>query len=328
MRPRSVLLVAGHEIAERARSRAYLLSTAVLVLAACVALAVPHLLRSADRAGDAPVAAHAADARSGAAKSPDGARSPDGGAGQVSSASRQLATDAQAGRNLAYGAAILLYVALIFAGTWVGSGIVEEKSSRVVEVLLSALRPAELLCGKLIGIGVVAFAQVAAAATGAATVAIAIGDLHLPHAISWTALMVVGWFVLGYALYACAFAVAASLVSRQEDVPAVTTPLNVLMAAAFLTAMKVAEQPDGLTAHVLSFVPPFSPLLMPVRAAAGELPASEQLLAVTLCLATTVVLLRIAVRVYGGFALRFGAPTRLRSALRAGTAGRSRQGAA
>jgi ABC-2 type transport system permease protein len=310
MRARSVLLVAGHEIAERVRSKAYLLSTAVLVLAACAALAAPHLLRSAERAAGAPVAAQSIDAR------PGPATSPAGGASQASSADRPPSGDADAGRNLAYGAAILLYVALIFAGTWVGSGIVEEKSSRVVEVLLSALRPAELLCGKLLGIGVVALAQVAAAATGAATVALAIGDLQLPHAISSTALMVVAWFVLGYALYACAFAVAASLVSRQEDVPAVTTPLNVLMAAAFLTAMKAAEQPEGVTAQVLSFVPPFAPLLMPVRAAAGDLTAAEQALAMALCLVAAAVLLRLAVRVYGGSALRFGAPARLRSVVR------------
>jgi ABC-2 type transport system permease protein len=268
---RTIALVAQRELLARVRTRAYALSTGALVAGVVLAVAAPHALR---------VTATGTVQQHGA-------------------------------RNVAFGAAILLYAALVLAGTWVASGVVEEKSSRVIEVMLAAVRPGELLAGKLLGIGLVALGQVAAAATAAATTAIAVGSLDLPRSIPLVALAVVGWFALGYALYACAFAAAASLVSRQEDVPTVTTPLNVVMIASFLTAMTAAGRPDGLAAQVLSVVPPFSPLLMPVRVAAGGVPAWQTVTAVVLALAALVAVTRAAVAVYAGSTLRTGARSSL-----------------
>jgi ABC-2 type transport system permease protein len=282
---RSVLLVARRELLERVRTRAYVLSTAVLVAGVAAAVAAPHVLRTLQRRSDVALAGHV-----------------------------HAAAHASA-REVAFGAAILLYVALVFAGSWVASGLVEEKSSRVVEVMLSAVRPEELLAGKLLGIGVVALGQVAAAVAAAVTAGLAAGSLDLPHGIAAAALSVFGWFVLGYALYACAFAIAASLVSRQEDLPAVTTPLNAVMVAAFLTAMTAAERPDGLPARVLSLVPPFSPLLMPVRVAAGGVAAWEPAVAMLLALAAIAAAVRVAGAVYARSALHAGARIPLRAAL-------------
>jgi ABC-2 type transport system permease protein len=218
-------------------------------------------------------------------------------------------------RNVAYGSAILLYLALILAGSWVASGVVEEKSSRVVEVMLASVRAGELLAGKLLGIGLVALGQVLAATAAAATAGVALGSLDLPHGVPLAALTVVGWFAVGYALYACAFAAAASLVSRQEDVPAVTTPLNAVMIAGFLTAMTAAGQPDGPAARVLSLLPPFAPLLMPVRSVSGHLAAWEMPLALLLALASLAALVPIAAAVYAGSALHGGGRIPLRAIL-------------
>jgi ABC-2 type transport system permease protein len=273
----TIVLVAQRELLARVRTRAYALSTAALVGGVALAVAAPHVLRE------------------GAAQAVRG--------------------DEHGARNVAFGAAILLYSALVLAGTWVASGVVEEKSSRVIEVMLAAIRPGELLAGKLIGIGLVALGQVAAAAAAAAATAVAVGSLDVPRSIPVTALIVVGWFVLGYALYACGFAAAASLVSRQEDVPTVTTPLNVVMIASFLTAMTVARRPDGLAAQALSLVPPFSPLLMPVRAAGGGVPAWQTATAVLLGLAVLAAVMRVAVAVYAGSTLRSGARLSLLGAL-------------
>jgi ABC-2 type transport system permease protein len=233
----------------------------------------------------------------------------------VPHALRSSAGSHAASVNIAYGAAILLYVALVLAGTWVTSGIVEEKSSRVVEVMLATVRPGELLAGKLVGIGLVALGQVAAAAGSAVATALAVGSIALPHTLSLTALEVIGWFALGYALYATAFAAAASLVSRQEDAPAVTTPLNAVMIAAFLTSMTAAEHPAGELTRVLSLTPPFAPLLMPVRQAAGPVPAWEVALAVALALGAIAVAVRAAATIYGRTALHAGARIPLRAGL-------------
>jgi len=288
---RSVLLVARRELLERVRTRAYVLSTAVLVAGVAVAVAAPHLVRSSQRRSEGALAGH------------------------VHAASIAPVSAHASAREVAFGAAILLYVGLVFAGSWVASGIVEEKSSRVVEVMLSAVRPEELLAGKLLGIGVVALGQVAAAVAAAVTAGLATGSLDLPNGIAVAAVSVFGWFVLGYALYACAFAVAASLVSRQEDLPAVTTPLNAVMIAAFLTAMTAAERPDGLPARMLSLVPPFSPLLMPVRVAAGGVAAWEPAVAVLLALVAIAAAVRVAGAVYARSALHAGARIPLRAAL-------------
>jgi ABC-2 type transport system permease protein len=221
--------------------------------------------------------------------------------------------------RVAIGAVILLYLALVTSGTWVASGIVEEKSSRVVEVVLSAIRPGELLAGKVLGIGAVALAQVAAATASAAATRVVLHSLSLPDNFAAAAAGVLGWFVLGYALYASAYAAAASLVSRQEDAPAVTTPLTLVMAAAFLVAMTSAQHPNSLLVHVLSLVPLFAPLLMPLRIASGAVDAWEIAVAVVLTLACIAATAWLAARIYAATVLRGGARLPLRSALRAMT---------
>ena len=221
-------------------------------------------------------------------------------------------------RSVAVGAAILLYVALILAANWVATGVVEEKSSRIVELMLAAIRPGEMLVGKLVGIGLVVLGQVAAAVAASVAAGTATGSFDLPHGVAGTALGVVGWFLLGYALFACLFAAAAALVSRQEDVPAVTTPLNVVLASGFLVAMTAAQHPDGALAQVMSIAPPFSPLLMPVRLAAGDVPVWQPLLAVPLALVAIGLAIWVAGRLYSRSVLHAGGRLSLRAALGGG----------
>ena len=122
---------------------------------------------------------------------------------------------------------ILMFVLLSQYGTWILLGVVEEKSSRVVEVLLSTLRPAQLLTGKVIGIGAVAFAQ------GALLVAVALGLAEAVGSdlVHGTAPLEVGcvlvWLVLGYAFYCWVYAAAGSLAERQEHVQTLAFPLQI-----------------------------------------------------------------------------------------------------
>jgi ABC-2 type transport system permease protein len=210
---------------------------------------------------------------------------------------------------------IILYLSLVAYGGWVTSGVLEEKSSRVVEVILSAVRPRELLAGKVIGIGLLGLGQFAAVAVAGTIAAIAVGR-HLPPSTPWAIALIVGWFFLGYAFYCCAFAAAGAASSRQAEAPTVAGPLTLLILLGYLASLAIQSNPDGVLARITPFVPPLAPMAMPARmllghAAPWELPASA---AVTL--AATYGLVRLAGRAYSGTILRFGSRVSLREALR------------
>ncbi|MCF6506128.1 ABC transporter permease [Blastococcus sp. MG754426] len=211
----------------------------------------------------------------------------------------------------------LLYGLLIMFGQFVAQGVVEEKASRVVELLLATMRPWQLLAGKIIGLGVLGLAQIVLIGVIAVGGALAFDVVAVPGALIGTVVSVVLWFVLGYAFYAAAFAVAASLVSRQEDLGSVLTPMMVLLIGGFFVGIQAAADPGGTLAVVTSYVPGLSPLVMPVRQAAGEAAAWEVAVAVAVMLVAIVAAVRLGGRVYAGALLRTSGKTKLREALRA-----------
>ena len=221
-------------------------------------------------------------------------------------------------RAAAYFGVLLLYFQLVGYGVWVALGVVEEKSSRVVELLLSTLRPWQLLAGKVIGIGVLALGQLVLTAAVGVGAAVASGVVDVPSGILGVAGQVILWFLLGFAFYACLFAALASLVSRQEEVQNATTPLTVLLLGSFFLALAGLNSPDSGFVHVASLVPPFSTMVMPIRWAAGDAPAWEVLLAIALMLVAVVLLIRLAGRIYAGAVLRSGPKVKLKDALAAG----------
>jgi ABC-2 type transport system permease protein len=194
---------------------------------------------------------------------------------------------------------------------------VEEKSTRVVELLLSTMKPWQLLAGKVIGLGLLGLAQILAIAVVGVAGALLFDVVSLPGQLVGTVLSVVAWFVLGYAFYAAVFAAAASLVSRQEDLPSVITPTSMLLFAGLFISIRAATDPTGGLARVTSFIPGLSPLVMPVRQAAGGVAWWEVLIAVALMLVGIAVVVRLGGRIYAGALLRTGGKTKLREALRA-----------
>lgn len=212
---------------------------------------------------------------------------------------------------------VVLYGLLILFGQFVAQGVVEEKSSRVVEILLSTMRPWQLLAGKILGLGLLGLAQLVTIAVIGVVGSLALGVVSVPSAVVPTVVSVVAWFVLGYTFYAAVFAVAASLVSRQEDLGSVLTPTTLLLVVGFIVSLQAAQDPGSTLATVTSFVPGLSPLVMPVRMAAGEAAAWEVAVAVVVMLAAIAVVVRIGGRVYSGALLRTGGKTKLREALAA-----------
>jgi ABC-2 type transport system permease protein len=224
----------------------------------------------------------------------------------------------RARRAISFTAVFLLYGQIIGYGVAVASGVVEEKATRVVEVLLATVRPVQLLAGKIIGIGLVGLVQLFVVGATGLAVALALDRIVLPPGAAGTIGLILVWFVLGYTFYSCLFAVAGAIVSRQEELQNTITPLNLVLVASFFLAFSALQNPDGTLAQVSSFLPPVAPLVMPPRVAGGSVPAWEAALSVLVTLGSIVVLVPLAGRLYSGAVLRTGARVKLGTAWAAG----------
>jgi ABC-2 type transport system permease protein len=221
--------------------------------------------------------------------------------------------DAKAG--LAFFAIMILYGQIIAYGYWVAAGVVEEKSSRVIEVLLATIRPKQLLAGKVIGLGLLGLGQLLGVAALGLAVAEVSGALDIDAGMIGAVALSVVWFLLGYAFYASAFAVAGALVPRQEELQSSTTPLTMLILISFFAGFAVNADPDGTLAHVCAFIPTTAPITMPGRIILGAAPAWEVAASVAVTVAATVALIPLAGRIYSAVVLRTGTAVKLREAL-------------
>jgi len=220
-------------------------------------------------------------------------------------------------QGIAFVAVVILYGQLLGYGFWVATGVVEEKSTRVVELLLSAIRPRQLLAGKVIGIGLLGLGQLILIGLCGVIIGAASGQLDVNGDVVAAVGVVMLWFLLGFALYSCAFAVAGALVPRQEEIQAVTAPLTILILASFFLSFGALDDPSSTLARVLSLIPPSAPMVMPVRLIAGNVPAWEVVLSIALTAAAAAALIALAARVYGAAVLRTGSRVTLRAVWRA-----------
>ncbi|WP_214415184.1 ABC transporter permease [Sphaerisporangium fuscum] len=224
--------------------------------------------------------------------------------------------DATARGVLAMTIVVILFMLLIQICSWVAMGVVEEKGSRIVEILLTAVRPWQLLAGKVLGIGLLGLAQLLVIVAVGLTAAQIGGSVpRLPHGTAGLVASVVVWFVLGYAFYAAMYAAIASLISRQEDLSGVLTPATMLMMATYLVGFIATQTPDSTLTNVLSILPPFSAMVMPVRSAVADVPLWQVGLAMALMLLAAGAMLAVGGRVYRRAVLRTGARVRWREAL-------------
>ncbi len=216
-----------------------------------------------------------------------------------------------------------LYVSMIIYGQLVSAGVIEEKSNRIVEILLATVRPWQLMLGKITGIGLVALVQVVLVAGVALVLASATKLVSIPTLGVDVVISGVVWFVLGYLMYALLYAAVGSMVSRQEDVASVAMPVTLVLVAGWIIALTVAAPDPGSPATtVFSFIPLFSPVIMPVRIAAGVAPFWEVAISVVLVVATIAGLVAIAGRIYRNSVLRVGGRVKLSDALGLAPSGR------
>jgi ABC-2 type transport system permease protein len=225
--------------------------------------------------------------------------------------------DDDAREGIAFLTVLALFFLIIGSASLVAIGVVEEKSSRIVEILLIAVRPWQLLAGKItafIGLGLIQLVVIATSGLVAVNVVGSVGDL--PSGMPGIVGAALAGFLLGFLFYASAAAAFASLVSRQEEVNQVLTPMTISIVASYLVGIWAMNSPDSLGGQILSVTPPFSALVMPVRVATGEAQAWEVLLAFVLMVAAVAGMLYLGGRIYERAVLRTGKRLKVTEVLR------------
>jgi ABC-2 type transport system permease protein len=213
---------------------------------------------------------------------------------------------------------ILLFISIFTFGTWVLTGVVEEKQSRVVEVVLSTIEARDLLVGKVLGIGLLGLLQLVVMITVGLTAGVVSGRFALPATTVPTVANLVLWFALGYAFYSTALGVLGALASRMEEASNASSPVSFVAMGGYFFALLVAlNDPSGTAARIATFLPPVSPMVVPLRAALGAIEPWEMIGSAVVMVAAIWVLFVVGGRVYSGAVLQTGARMRLRDAWRA-----------
>jgi ABC-2 type transport system permease protein len=223
---------------------------------------------------------------------------------------------------------ILNFVAIVNYGNWVAGSVAEEKSSRVMELLVTAATPRQLLTGKLLGTGAAALTQY-----GSLVVAVGVGlllqgvaaeallnasglDLSLPGLTIATVLVALLFFIGGFILYCTLYAAAGSMVSRQEDVQQAGAPLMIAAMAGYFVSFAALSTPDAGWVQIASYIPFASPYLVAIRAAFGTIAPWEVPIIFFILLLTIAGAIWLAARIYSAGVLLYGQRLSIRQVLR------------
>ena len=213
---------------------------------------------------------------------------------------------------------MLLYISILMFGQFVMMGVMEEKQTRVVEVVLSRVKPTQVLIGKVIGVGLLGLIQIIAVG-GAAILTLSTADL-VDIDVSGIGVKVLGllivWYLLGYAFYSFLYGALGATISRQEDMQGVAMIPVLLILPGFFLGQLALMNPHGTLATVASFLPIWSPMVMAVRSTASTVPIWEVATAIALLLITTYLLVQFGGRIYRGAILQTASKTKLRAAWR------------
>jgi ABC-2 type transport system permease protein len=221
---------------------------------------------------------------------------------------------------------VLIFITIVIYGMWVAAGVVAEKSSRVMELLVSAASPRQLVIGKALGIGLAGATQyvlvlVPAIVTlliesqlATALLGPAAGISPSLKALSPALLLAFGvYYTLGFALYSLIYAAAGSLVSRPEDLQIIALPLSLLAIVGYIQAILALT--GGITGFIrfASLVPFWSPFVMLTRLSVGRVEPMEIVVSISLLLVTILVTAVVAIRIYAAGVLLYGQRPGLRA---------------
>jgi ABC-2 type transport system permease protein len=222
----------------------------------------------------------------------------------------------------------LIFITLVIYGMWVAAGVVAEKASRVMELMISAASARQLVVGKVAGIGLAGLTQAVAVLVPALVALLAQDPLadavlgpgpsagpDLAAASPGLVAAFLAYFSLGFVLYALVYAAAGSLVSRAEDLQMLALPLSLLAIAGYVQAVMVLTGGESGIIRFASFVPFWSPFVMLTRIAVGDPTLAEVALSVVVLLATIGATYVVAVRIYAAGVLLYGQRPGLRAIL-------------
>ena len=350
----SVGLIAGREIRMRVRSKAFLWSTGVLMLAVLASVILGSIFGAQDSTTKVAVVAGASavvdgnDALEPVAASDQEEAEELLRAGEVDAivapaASEPLgitvigldstpesvvaalaveptvellepaATDPRLAYLVAFGFGLVFFMSAITFGSTIAQSVVEEKQTRVVEILLSTVSARALLTGKVIGNSVMAFAQIVAIAVLAILGLIVTGQRVLLGGLGMSVIWFVVFFAVGFVMLAALFAATAAMVSRAEDIGSVTTPVTMLVMIPYFLIIFFNDDPTVLA--IMSYVPFSAPVGMPMRVFLGIAEWWEPFLSLANLLATTALAVVIGERIYSNSLLKTGPRVRLGEAL-------------
>ncbi|MBS4104215.1 ABC transporter permease [Tsukamurella paurometabola] len=229
--------------------------------------------------------------------------------------------DAPPGRQLnrliiAYVAVMVLSMAILISGQMIAQGVAEEKSNHVVEIVISAINPLQLLTGKILGIGILTLGQVTIYSAAGTVTAGALGMLHSSEVAYTVVAASLVWLIIGYALFGILYAAAASLVSRREDISVATAPLTLLSTAMIYSGMFSVQSPDATWVHILSYIPPFSITMQPMLIATASASAIQSIVAALIGISACLVSIVGAARIYTNSILHSGSRRSWGAALR------------
>ena len=214
-------------------------------------------------------------------------------------------------------ALVLLFMAVMTTGSWVLLGVTEEKTNRVSEVLLSSLRPWQLLAGKIIGVGLLGLLQFGSIAASLIVAVRLVLDVTLPEVDAGFLVISLVWFVLGYLVYATGYAAVGAIAHRPEDAQNAAFPLMIITVAGYMIGIiYVSGNPDTVWSTVLTLIPVTAPFVLPVRAVSDSVAPWEQVAAFVLMVGFIILLIRAAGRVYAGGVFNYRTRIKARQAYR------------
>jgi ABC-2 type transport system permease protein len=218
------------------------------------------------------------------------------------------------GYIVAIGFGLVFFLSAMTFGSTIAQSVVEEKQTRVVEILLATIPTRVLLAGKILGTTILALGQVALllaiaivalSVTGQSTLLLGLGMPFIWFAV---------FFVFGFILLAALFAATGAMVSRQEDIGSTTTPVTMLVMIPYFVTVFLNDNPVVVT--VMSYVPFSAPIGMPLRLFLGDAQWWEPLLSLAILLATCVGVIALGARIYENSLLRLGQRVKLGEALK------------
>ena len=209
---------------------------------------------------------------------------------------------------------VVFFTSAVTFGSSIAQSVVEEKSTRVVEILMAAIPARALLAGKVLGSSIMAFAQIIAIAIAGAVALAVTGQTNFFSMLGPSVLWFVGFFAVGFVLIAALFAASAVLVSRQEDVGSVTMPVMLLVMIPYILIVSAAD--DETIVGIMSYVPFSAPIGMPMRIFLGTAEWWEPILSLVVVAASVVVVVAVGARIYENALLRTGGWVTLAAASR------------